>query len=213
MADCPPHHDRGGLESVSRRVLGVFPDAEHRRWLRRTAHPPGLTAQTAARFTRDHPGGGRILDPGLGIQDQPHGVGTGELQVQGCRGSPHALRSPRRDRARGAPGSGQGGEPRRVVAQLRRRTAGLVPDVHRPRRCRFADPRVRSAVRARPVADRGVRPRGRHPRQLGRMRPPTSTAGSRCASSAKRSWLPSTRRSSMPYSTSPPCAVRTVNGT
>ncbi len=46
------------------------------------AHPARVAAEAATRGTRHHARGGRLLDPRLRIEDQPHGVGTGELQAR-----------------------------------------------------------------------------------------------------------------------------------
>ena len=67
--------------------------------------------------------------------------------------------------------AGPRGQQPRLVAPLRRRAADLVPVVPRPGGGRRADPHLRGAVRPRPAADRGVRPRGRPARpRRGRRR-------------------------------------------
>ena len=55
---------------------------------------------------------------------------------------------------------------------------------------RIADPRLRSAVRARPVADRGVRTCSRRTRHEGREPRPTSSAASPCAWSGRSTSSP-----------------------
>ena len=62
----------------------------------------------------------------------------------------------------------------------------LVPVLPGPRGGRRADPHVRGAVRPRPAADRGVRPRGRPARPRPRPGRRRSTGGSRCGCSGSR---------------------------
>ena len=71
----------------------------------------------------------------------------------------------RRDRR--LPGPGPRRQQARLVAQLRRRPAGLVPHRRRPGGGRHPDPRLRAAGRPRAAANPGLRP-GHHRRQLPR---------------------------------------------
>ena len=145
----------------------------------------GSHLQAPAGGARHHPRSGRLLDPRLRIEDQPHGVGTGELQDPRRRGPADALRHHRRGGAGRPCSRSPGGQRRGLVAQLRRRPAQLVPDLRRSGGRRLPHPRLRSPVRARPAADRGLRPRGRRARHAGRIARPTSTGGSRCAWSGR----------------------------
>ena len=68
----------------------------------RAAHPARCPAAQAARGQRRHPGGRRLGDPGLRVEDQPDGAGPGRLQGARRRRPAHPLRRRRRAGARRA---------------------------------------------------------------------------------------------------------------
>ena len=72
------------------------------------------------------------------------------------------------------------GQHPRLVAPLLRRAARLVRDVRAARAGRVDDPQLPGAVRARPVPDRGVRPRRHRRRRRRRARATRPTGGSTC---------------------------------
>ena len=160
---------------------------------------------------RGQPGGRRLGDPGLRVEDQPDGAGPGRLQGARRRRPAHPLRRHRADERAALLTLAREANSPGLVAPLRRRAAaaGSSPTSGwRPPPSLIRT--LRGAVRARPAADPGVRPRGRPARPRPSRAGARSTAGSACGWSASGCCAGRTRRSCGRWSTRRRCAGRSV---
>ena len=136
----------------------------------RSPHAARCPAPPPARGGRHLDREGRLRDPRLAVQDQPHRDRPGRPQAARHRRPAHAVR---RDRTAGAvadPGPGQAVQYARLVDEVRRPAARLVRVLPRTRIRGRHHPWLPGPVHPRPVPDRGLCA-SRHPaRPSGRVR-------------------------------------------
>src|SRR5712691_11689867 len=115
----------------------------------RAAHDPGPAAPGTAGKSRDDLRAGRPGDLLLRMDDPPDGTRRGRPQAADRQEPADGLRRDRPRRDRRVPGPGPRRHQARLVAQLRRRAAVLVPRRRRPGGISRPDPCLPAAGRAR----------------------------------------------------------------